>query len=161
MCLDGLVDSSELPQPIFTPATKAQEGHDENIRFEQVVDMVGRETAEFVRSKTLEIYSRARKFALTKGLILADTKLEFGETPDGIILIDEVLTPDSSRYWNQAQYEPGHAQPSYDKQFVRDYLGTIDWNKQPPGPRLPREVVEQTREKYLECHRLITSKPLA
>jgi phosphoribosylaminoimidazole-succinocarboxamide synthase len=157
---EGLVDSSELPEPIFTPATKAQEGHDENISFDKVVDVVGRETAEFIRDTTLEIYRRARKYAASKGLILADTKFEFGETPDGIILIDEVLTPDSSRYWDASSYEPGKSQPSYDKQFVRDYLETISWNKQPPGPRLPTEIVEKTREKYLECHRVITTSPL-
>ncbi len=157
---DGLVDSSELPEPIFTPATKAQEGHDENISFSAVVDLLGQETAEFIRDKTLEIYRTAREYAATKGLILADTKFEFGETPDGIILIDEVLTPDSSRYWDASLFEPGHAQPSYDKQFVRDYLETIEWNKQPPGPRLPDEVVSQTRAKYLECYRLITGNEL-
>lgn len=157
---DGLVDSSELPEPIFTPATKAQEGHDENISFEVVVDMIGSETAKFIREKTLAIYQRAREFAATKGLILADTKFEFGETPDGIILIDEVLTPDSSRYWDASLYNPGQSQPSYDKQFVRDYLETIEWNKQPPGPTLPEDVVAQTREKYLECYRLVTGKTL-
>lgn len=151
-----LVDSSKLPEAIFTPATKATEGHDENIDFRRAVDLVGRETAEFVRDKTLEIYTRARDYAATKGLILADTKFEFGETPDGIILIDEVLTPDSSRFWDAADYEPGRAQDSYDKQFVRDYLETLDWDKRPPGPTLPAEVVRRTREKYFECFRLIT-----
>jgi phosphoribosylaminoimidazole-succinocarboxamide synthase len=155
---DGLVDSSKLPEPIFTPATKAEEGHDENISFEQAVDRVGRETAELVRKWTLELYSKAVEHAATKGLILADTKFEFGESEDGIILIDEVLTPDSSRYWDASLYEPGHAQPSYDKQYVRDYLETISWNKQPPGPTLPAEVVANTRAKYVQAFELVTGQ---
>jgi phosphoribosylaminoimidazole-succinocarboxamide synthase len=117
---------------------------------------VGKETAEKVRDWTLELYSRAAKHAATKGLILADTKFEFGETEDGIILIDEVLTPDSSRYWDGSTYEPGHAQPSYDKQYVRDYLETLNWNKQPPGPILPPEVVANTRAKYVQAFELVT-----
>jgi len=146
----GLIESSKLPEPIFTPATKAQEGHDENISFAQAADIVGRETAEYVMEKTLEIFSLASAYAVGKGLILADTKFEFGETPDGILWIDEALTPDSSRFWDASLYEPGKSQPSYDKQFVRDYLETIDWDKRPPGPTLPPEIVEKTREKYLE-----------
>jgi phosphoribosylaminoimidazole-succinocarboxamide synthase len=156
----GLLDSSRLEEPIFTPATKAQEGHDENISFRQAADLVGTETAHFVRDKTLEIYRRASEVAASKGLILADTKFEFGETADGIIWIDEALTPDSSRYWEASAYAPGHAQPSYDKQFVRDYLESIQWNKVPPGPRLPNDIVERTRQKYLDCYRLITGKDL-
>jgi phosphoribosylaminoimidazole-succinocarboxamide synthase len=157
---EELIDSQQLPEPIFTPATKAEEGHDENISFDQVVDLVGRETAEFVREKTLQIYTRATAHAASKGLILADTKFEFGETEQGIIWIDEALTPDSSRYWDAALYEPGKSQASYDKQFVRDYLETLDWDKQPPGPTLPKEIVEKTREKYLECFRLIVGRAL-
>ena len=157
---EGLTDSDRLPEPIFTPATKAQEGHDENISFAQAADLVGKETAEFVAAKTLEIYSRAAAYAAQKGLILADTKFEFGETEDGIIWIDEALTPDSSRYWDASLYEPGHAQPSYDKQFVRDYLESIQWNKQPPGPTLPAEIVEKTRAKYLDCFRIVTGQEL-
>ena len=153
---DGLVDSSRLPEPIFTPATKAEVGHDENISFAQACDMVGRETAEFVRDKTLEIFSAAVDHAASAGLILADTKFEFGETADGIIWIDEALTPDSSRYWDASQYEPGRAQASYDKQFVRDFLETLNWNKQPPGPTLPAEIILKTRGKYLEAfHRIV------
>lgn len=155
---DGLVDSSPLPEPIFTPATKAQEGHDENISFPEACDRVGWETATLVRDWTLELYGRAVEHALTKGLILADTKFEFGETDDGIILIDEALTPDSSRFWDASQYEPGHAQPSYDKQYVRDYLETLNWNKQPPGPVLPPEVVANTRAKYVAAYELVTGK---
>ncbi len=156
----GLKDSDRLPEPIFTPATKALEGHDENISFEQAADLVGRETAEFVRSKTLEIFERASAYAASRGLILADTKFEFGETADGIIWIDEALTPDSSRYWEAEAYQPGHSQPSYDKQFVRDYLESIRWDKVPPGPRLPEDIVSSTRVKYLECYKLITGSDL-
>jgi phosphoribosylaminoimidazole-succinocarboxamide synthase len=156
----GLVDSSKLPEPIFTPATKAEEGHDENVSFARACDMVGKETAETVRDWTLKLYNRAAEHAATKGLILADTKFEFGETADGIIWIDEALTPDSSRYWDAAQYEPGRSQPSYDKQFVRDYLESIGWNKLPPGPELPRDIVTKTREKYLDAFRLITDREL-
>jgi phosphoribosylaminoimidazole-succinocarboxamide synthase len=157
---EGLVESAQLPEPIFTPATKAEEGHDENISFSQAADLVGKETAEYVAQKTLEIFAKASAYAAAKGLILADTKFEFGETPDGIIWIDEALTPDSSRYWDAAAYQPGRSQASYDKQFVRDYLESIQWNKQPPGPQLPDEIVQKTRQKYLDCHRLITGRDL-
>ena len=147
----GLIDSSKLSEPIFTPATKAQEGHDENISFSQAADIVGKEVAEFVQAKTLEIFGLASAYVAEKGLILADTKFEFGETEDGVIWIDEALTPDSSRFWPAQHYEPGHSQPSYDKQFVRDYLETIEWDKRPPGPVLPAEIVAKTREKYIEA----------
>jgi len=147
----GLIDSAKLSEPIFTPATKAVEGHDENISFRQAADIVGKETAEFVMDKTLEIFSLASAHAAEKGLILADTKFEFGETADGILWIDEALTPDSSRFWNASQYEPGKSQASYDKQFVRDYLETIDWDKRPPGPVLPPDIVSRTRGKYVEA----------
>ena len=153
---DGLLDGSALPTPIFTPATKAEEGHDENISFNQAVDRVGWEVAELVREWTMELYRRAADHALSKGLILADTKFEFGETDDGIILIDEALTPDSSRYWDASLYEPGRAQPSFDKQYVRDYLESINWNKMPPGPTLPAEVVANTRAKYVQAFELVT-----
>lgn len=149
---DGLVDSSKLPEPIFTPATKAEEGHDENIDWSRAVDMVGLETATTVRDWTLELYRRAAEHAATVGLILADTKFEFGIAEDGIVWIDEALTPDSSRYWPADQYQPGGPQPSYDKQFVRDYLETINWDKTPPGPRLPDEVVAKTKAKYVEAY---------
>jgi phosphoribosylaminoimidazole-succinocarboxamide synthase len=155
---DDLLESSPLPTPIFTPATKAVEGHDENISFNQAVDRVGWETAELVRAWTLELYNRAAEHALSRGLILADTKFEFGESEDGIILIDEALTPDSSRYWDAATYEIGRAQPSYDKQYVRDYLESLNWNKQPPGPTLPPEVVANTRAKYVQAYELVTGR---
>lgn len=154
----GLIDSSMLPKPIFTPATKAEEGHDENISFEEVVNRLGRETAELIRDWTLELYSRASQHAASKGIILADTKFEFGETADGIILIDEVLTPDSSRYWDAAMYAPGKSQASFDKQFVRDYLETSGWDKNPPGPVLPAEIVQKTREKYIDAYRRIVGQ---
>ena len=156
---DGLVDSDKLPEPIFTPATKAEEGHDENIDWNRAVDMVGLETAQTVRDWTLELYRRAAEHAASVGLILADTKFEFGLSDDGIVWIDEALTPDSSRYWPADKYQPGGAQPSYDKQYVRDYLETIAWDKTPPGPRLPDEVVEKTRAKYAEAFELVTGQP--
>lgn len=156
---DGLVDADRLPEPIFTPATKAEEGHDENLSFAQACDIVGRETAETVRDWTLKLYAQAAEYAATKGLILADTKFEFGETEDGLIWIDEALTPDSSRYWDAGLYHPGGPQPSYDKQFVRDYLETIRWDKRPPGPTLPDDVVAKTRAKYVEAYERLTGKP--
>lgn len=157
---EGLVDSDRLAEPIFTPATKADEGHDENISFTEVVNRLGRETAELLRDWTLKLYSGAAKHAASKGIILADTKFEFGETEDGIILIDEVLTPDSSRYWDASLYAPGKSQASFDKQFVRDYLETSGWDKNPPGPMLPAEIVEKTREKYIDAYRrIVGSEP--
>jgi phosphoribosylaminoimidazole-succinocarboxamide synthase len=154
----GLIDSDRLPEPIFTPATKAEQGHDENTNFRAVVDHIGYETAQLLRDWTLELFAQASAHAATKGLILADTKFEFGETEDGIILIDEALTPDSSRYWDTATYAPGHSQPSYDKQFVRDYLETTDWNKTPPPPDLPDHVIEGTRGKYIEAFVKLTDR---
>ncbi|MBI1755800.1 MAG: phosphoribosylaminoimidazolesuccinocarboxamide synthase, partial [Fimbriimonas ginsengisoli] len=138
-----------------------QEGHDEILSFRQAVDIVGRETAEWAQHTTLTLYHSAARHAEQQGLILADTKFEFGETPDGLIWIDEALTPDSSRYWEPSLYEPGHAQPSYDKQFVRDYLETLAWDKRPPGPTLPPEIVARTLDKYLEAYARITGKSLA
>lgn len=155
---DGIVESGALAEPIFTPATKAQEGHDENISFDEAADRVGRETAETVRDWTLELFRRASEHAASRGLILADTKFEFGETDDGLLWIDEALTPDSSRFWDVATFRPGGPQPSYDKQFVRDYLETLEWDKRPPGPTLPPEVVLQTREKYREAYERITGR---
>ena len=157
---DGLLDGSKLNEPIFTPATKAEEGHDENISFAEAADRVGTEVANQVRDWTLTLYAQARDYAAEKGLILADTKFEFGLTDDGIIWIDEALSPDSSRYWEASGYAPGGAQPSFDKQYVRDYLETLNWNKQPPGPELPPDVVQNTRLKYLEAFERITGKPL-
>jgi len=156
----GLKESSELPQPIFTPATKAETGHDENISFEQAAGIVGAEIAEKVRAASLKIYNFARDYARKRGIIIADTKFEFGELEGKLLLIDEVLTPDSSRFWPADQYQPGKGQPSFDKQFVRDYLETLDWNKTPPAPALPDEVVARTQAKYLEAYEKLTGKPL-
>jgi phosphoribosylaminoimidazole-succinocarboxamide synthase len=156
----GLEESSKLREPIFTPATKSSSGHDENIPFEKVVDLVGRERAERLKECTLAIYRRAADYAQTKGVIIADTKLEFGIYQDQIILIDEVLTPDSSRFWPAADYLAGRAQKSFDKQFVRDYLEQIGWNKQPPAPSLPEWVVEATGRKYQEAFQRLTERKL-
>ena len=155
----GLVESSRLPEPIYTPATKSPDGaHDENISFAETERIVGSEDAAELRRLTLEIYRRATEHAESRGLILADTKFEFGRTEDRVILADEVLTPDSSRFWNAQGWQPGGAQPSFDKQFVRDYLESIHWNKQAPAPGLPEDVVERTRAKYLEAFRRLTGK---
>ena len=147
----GLVESSELPEPIFTPATKAESGHDINIPFGEAAEIVGAEFAEKARAASLKIYSFARAYARERGIIIADTKFEFGVFDGQLILIDEVLTPDSSRFWPADQYQPGRSQPSFDKQFVRDYLETLDWNKTPPAPALPPEIVAKTQAKYLEA----------
>jgi len=156
----GLKESSELPQPIFTPATKAETGHDENIPFEQAAKIVGDAIATRARDLSLKIYSTAREYARQRGIIIADTKFEFGMFDGKLILIDEVLTPDSSRFWPAGQYAPGRSQPSFDKQFVRDYLETLDWNKTPPGPKLPEDVVAKTTAKYLEAYERLTGKKL-
>ena len=157
----GLRESDKLPEPIFTPATKSLHGkHDENISFDEMVALVGLRSAEKLRSLSLSIYSKASEHAESRGLILADTKFEFGITAEGIILADEVLTPDSSRFWPRDGYAPGGAQPSFDKQFVRDYLESIRWNKQAPAPGLPDDVVEKTQEKYLQAFELLTGKSL-
>ncbi len=159
---DGLQDGSRLPEPIFTPSTKSPDGqHDENISFEKVEATIGASDAVELRRLTLAVYNRAAAHAESCGLILADTKFEFGATPDGTILADEVLTPDSSRFWDAKAWKPGGAQPSFDKQFVRDYLEKIRWNKQAPAPGLPDEVVERTRAKYLEAFRRLTGRELA
>lgn len=154
----GLRESDRLPEPIFTPAAKNNVGHDENISFEQMINTIGQKPAEDLRDLTFAIYEKAGKHAASKGLILADTKFEFGLVNGAITLADEVLTPDSSRYWPAETYNPGGAQPSFDKQYVRDYLESIHWNKQAPAPALPDEVVARTREKYLEAFRLITGR---
>ena len=156
----GLVDSSELPEPIFTPSTKAEEGHDENINFEQACKIVGTELATQARDLSLMIYKAGRDFARQRGIIIADTKFEFGLFEGKLILIDEVLTPDSSRFWPADQYAPGKGQPSFDKQFVRDYLETLTWDKTPPGPQLPEDVVAKTSAKYLEAYERLTGKKL-
>jgi phosphoribosylaminoimidazole-succinocarboxamide synthase len=157
----GLVDSAELPEPIFTPSTKAEEGHDENISFEQAAAIVGEEVAAVLRDASLRLYREARDYARTRGIIIADTKFEFGRDQEGrIILIDEALTPDSSRFWPTDQYQPGKSQPSFDKQYVRDYLDTLDWNKQPPAPEIPAKVAAATTARYLEAYRLLTGSDL-
>jgi len=157
----GLKDGSRLPEPLFTPSTKSQDGaHDENISFSTVENVVGEKTADELRRLTLEIYRKAAAHAESRGLILADTKFEFGTTHDGIVLADEVLTPDSSRFWEASTWKPGGAQPSFDKQFVRDYLESIRWNKQAPAPGLPDNVVERTLAKYLEAFRRLTGRDL-
>jgi phosphoribosylaminoimidazole-succinocarboxamide synthase len=157
----GLQQCDRLFDPIFTPATKAATGHDENITGLEFKNIVGAETAALLKSTSLKIYRTAAAYALTKGIIIADTKFEFGKDSDGnILLIDEVLTPDSSRFWDAKTYEPGHAQPSFDKQFVREYLETLDWDKTPPAPPLPDEIAEATSARYLEAYRLLTGSEL-
>ncbi|HSE49873.1 MAG TPA: phosphoribosylaminoimidazolesuccinocarboxamide synthase [Terriglobales bacterium] len=156
----GLKESDKLPEPIFTPATKAASGHDENISFADMVKRVGPELSEQLRDLTLKIYKTAADYALTKGIIIADTKFEFGHTAAGLTLADEVLTPDSSRFWPADQYKPGGAQASFDKQFVRDYLESIKWNKQPPAPALPDDIARKTSEKYIEAYRRLTGREL-
>ena len=156
----GLKESSKLPHPIFTPATKATTGHDENIPFDEMTRIVGVELSRQLRDLSLKIYSKAADYALQKGIIIADTKFEFGMTSKGITLADEVLTPDSSRFWPADKYQPGRAQESYDKQYVRDYLEEIHWNKQPPAPALPTEVARRTSDKYLEAFHQLTGREL-
>jgi phosphoribosylaminoimidazole-succinocarboxamide synthase len=156
----GLRESDALAEPIFTPSTKATSGHDENISFDQMCDVVGVETASHLRDLTLCVYKRAAAYARQRGIIIADTKFEFGRTAHGITLADEVLTPDSSRFWPADKYAPGRAQDSYDKQYVRDYLEQIHWNKQPPAPALPADVARRTSEKYLEAYTQLTGRKL-
>jgi len=156
----GLLESARLEEPIFTPATKAASGHDENISFEQAAKILGTETAELARQLSLDIYKMARDYAGEKGIIICDTKFEFGVADGELILIDEVLTPDSSRFWPADDYEPGRSQASFDKQFIRDYLETLDWDKTYPGPQLPDEIVEATSKRYLEAYRRLTGREL-
>jgi phosphoribosylaminoimidazole-succinocarboxamide synthase len=157
----GLRQCDRLPTAIFTPATKEESGHDINIGFEETISRIGMETAEILRDRTLSLYQQAASYALHRGVIIADTKFEFGRLPDGkLILIDEILTPDSSRFWPADEYAPGKDQPSFDKQFVRNYLEKLDWNKTPPAPALPEEVVAGTLERYREAYRLITGHNL-
>jgi len=155
----GLQQCDELPSVLFTPATKEDTGHDLNISFEQTAQRIGRSTAELLRERTISLYSQAAEHAHEHGVIIADTKFEFGRLPDGrFILIDEVLTPDSSRFWPADQYQPGRDQPSFDKQYVRNYLESLDWNKTPPAPALPDNVVAGTQQRYLEAYRLLTGR---
>ncbi len=156
----GLKESDPFPEPIFTPSTKATTGHDENISFDQMCKIVGVETASHLRDLALRVYKKAASYARNRGIIIADTKFEFGRTPQGITLADEVLTPDSSRFWPADKYAPGRAQDSYDKQYVRDYLEQIHWNKQPPAPALPPDVARRTSEKYLEAYFQLTGHKL-
>jgi phosphoribosylaminoimidazole-succinocarboxamide synthase len=156
----GLKESDKLPEPIFTPATKALSGHDENISIEEMAKRTGKELAEKLRDLTLKIYKTAADYAASRGIIIADTKFEFGQTSQGLILADEVLTPDSSRFWPADKYQPGKAQESFDKQFVRDYLEAIKWNKQPPAPSLPEDVARKTSEKYIEAYRILAGREL-
>jgi phosphoribosylaminoimidazole-succinocarboxamide synthase len=156
----GLRESDQLPEPIFTPASKAQSGHDENISFETVAGQIGEPLAARLRDLTLAIYNRASQYAETRGIIIADTKFEFGFAGEQLVLADEVLTPDSSRFWPRSSYQPGGPQPSFDKQYVRDYLESIHWDKRPPAPALPAEVMERTSEKYREAYRILTGKSL-
>lgn len=156
----GLRDSDKLPEPIFTPATKALSGHDENISFDEMCKHTGKELAEQLRDLSIAIYRKASDYAAGRGIIIADTKFEFGRTAQGLILADEVLTPDSSRFWPADRYQPGRAQESFDKQYVRDYLETIRWDKQPPAPALPDEVALKTSEKYIQAYRVLAGKEL-
>jgi len=158
----GLQESQQLPEPIFTPATKEESGHDQNISFEQMVKVTGKDTAVELRQRSIDIYRRGAEFARGKGILIADTKFEWGRLPSGeLILIDEVLTPDSSRFWPLDQYRPGQSPPSYDKQFVRDWLETTGWDKNSPPPDMPAEVVARTRDKYLEAYSCLTGKKLS
>ena len=157
----GLKESSRLPEPIFTPATKEETGHDINISYERMCEIVGKPLSEKLRNLSLEIYRRGAEHALTKGIIIADTKFEFGQIGDELLLIDEVLTPDSSRFWPQSEYAAGRGQPSYDKQFVRDWLETTDWDKESAPPALPDDVVRRTREKYIEAYEKLSGQAFA
>lgn len=155
---DGLRESDKLPEPIFTPSTKGElNEHDENISFDDVIGLIGKERADQVRDISLEIYKKGAELAASKGIIIADTKFEFGLDADGLLLIDEILTPDSSRFWPKSTYSPGGPQPSFDKQYLRDYLSAMDWNKEPPPPDLPEEVIENTRLKYKEALDILVS----
>jgi phosphoribosylaminoimidazole-succinocarboxamide synthase len=158
---EGLQESAKLPEAIFTPSTKAEEGHDENITEDQVREIIGAEKTALLRDTSLRLYLEAHEYARQRGIIIADTKFEFGLDKKGqLLLVDEVLTPDSSRFWPADEYEPGRSQPSFDKQFVRDYLETLDWNKKPPAPPIPNEIAAATTARYLEAYRLLTGKEL-
>jgi len=157
----GLREAEEVPEPIFTPATKAQEGHDVNISFDEAAAIAGRDVMGEVRKRAINVYERAREYARERGIIICDTKMEWGFVNGELTLVDELLTPDSSRFWPMDEYDPGKAQPSFDKQFVRDYLESISWDKEPPAPRLPEEVVRKTSEKYAEAYRRLAGKDLS
>ena len=158
---EGLVESAKLPEALFTPSTKAEEGHDENITEDQVRELIGGEKTALLRDTSLRLYREAEEYARQRGIIIADTKFEFGLDKDGqLLLVDEVLTPDSSRFWPADEYQPGRSQPSFDKQFVRDYLETLDWDKKPPAPPIPNEIAAATTARYLEAYRLLTGREL-
>ena len=157
---EGLVQGDKLPEPLFTPSTKADEGHDINITFEQLIDLLGEEDATALKEAALKLYTSVSEYALTKGLILADTKFEFGKIDGKLVVADEMFTPDSSRFWDLADYEPGRAQKSFDKQYLREWLETLDWDKTYPAPKLPDEVIAKTAEKYRECYSKLTGKEL-
>ena len=157
----GMKESGKLPEPIFTPATKAEEGHDENIPFEEVERMIGKDRAAEIRDMTMKLYLAGSEYAASRGILIADTKFEFGYDGDQLIIADEMLTPDSSRFWPADKYEPGKKQLSFDKQYVRDYLESIGWDKQPPVPELPEEIVQGARDRYLEIFRILTGRDIA
>ncbi len=154
----GLKQADKLPEPIFTPSTKAKEGHDINVSYEFVKEQIGQELASMLKEKTINLYKKAEEYALSRGIILADTKFEFGMLDGELVIADEMFTPDSSRFWELADYEPGRAQKSFDKQYLREYLESLDWDKTPPAPKLPQEVIEKTRAKYIEAYERITGK---
>ena len=156
----GLRQADKLPEPIFTPSTKATEGHDQNVSFEELCNVIGTELAQKLKEISIKLYEKASRYAESKGIILADTKFEFGILDGKLVVGDEIFTPDSSRFWDMKDYEPGRAQKSFDKQFLREYLETIDWDKQPPAPTLPDDVVKNTELKYLEAYELLTGKKL-
>ncbi|MBO6194530.1 MAG: phosphoribosylaminoimidazolesuccinocarboxamide synthase [Clostridiales bacterium] len=157
---EGMVQGDKLPEPLFTPSTKEESGHDINITYEQLVDLIGEEDAKGLRDASIALYNKVSKFALTKGLILADTKFEFGKIDGVLTVCDEMFTPDSSRFWDAADYEPGHAQKSFDKQFLREWLETLDWDKTYPAPTLPEDIISKTAEKYRECYSRLTGKEI-
>ena len=157
---EGMVQGDKLPEPLFTPSTKEESGHDINITYEQLVDLIGEEDAKGLRDASIALYNKVSEFALTKGLILADTKFEFGKIDGVLTVCDEMFTPDSSRFWDAAEYEPGHAQKSFDKQFLREWLETLDWDKTYPAPTLPDEIISKTAEKYRECYSRLTGKEI-
>ncbi|NLX64588.1 MAG: phosphoribosylaminoimidazolesuccinocarboxamide synthase [Clostridiaceae bacterium] len=155
---EGLKQADKLPEPIFTPSTKAKEGHDINVSFEYVKEQIGEELASAIKEKSISLYKKAEEYALSKGIILADTKFEFGILDGELVIADEMFTPDSSRFWELSDYEPGRPQKSFDKQYLREYLESLDWDKTPPAPRLPKEVIEKTRAKYIEAYERLTGK---
>ena len=157
---EGLLQGDKLPEPLFTPSTKEESGHDINITYEQLVDLIGEEDAKGLRDASIALYNKVSEFALTKGLILADTKFEFGKIDGVLTVCDEMFTPDSSRFWDLADYQPGRAQKSFDKQFLREWLETLDWDKTYPAPTLPQEIIDKTAEKYRECYTRITGKEI-